>query len=185
MISLRGSQLWQKWAHMMTPWWCHCVHCKAPLSNWEASMSIIRCSVCVHVWDRNRAALKNDIACSGPTFFHVHSWVWVHSECDALAAIQACASEFRVATLRLIWAKPVFVTYRITHLCENAIYVKHAGNGEKGTRERGHPRKLNPEECGSLAINEEHSSPVARQEQRCQWRGEESSTATSTGCDVY
>lgn len=79
--------------------------------------------------------------------------------CDALATIQACASEFRIATLRLIWAKPVFVTYRITHVCENAIYVKHAGNGEKGTRERGHPRKLNPEECGSLAfVNEERSS---------------------------
>lgn len=79
--------------------------------------------------------------------------------CDALATIQACASEFRVATLRLIWAKPVFVTYRITHVCENAIYVKHAGDGEKGTRERGHPRKLNPEECVSLAfVNEERSS---------------------------
>lgn len=141
--------------------------------------------LCTHVRDRNRTALKNDITCSGPTFFHVHSWVWVHSECNALTALQPCASEFRVATLRLIWAKPVFVTYRITHLCENAIYVKHAGNGEKGTRERGHPRKLNPQECGSLAVNEEHSSPVARQKQRWQRRVEESSMATSTGCHVY
>lgn len=105
---------------------------------------------------------------------------------DALTMIQACVSTFRVPTLRLIWVKPVFVTYRITHVCENAIYVKHAGNGGKGTRERGHPRKLNPEECGSLAfVNEERSSLSKTRATVTVKRGKLHSKARSQEFHVY
>lgn len=122
---------------------------KASLSKREASMSIIRRPVCVHVWERQKQNCpKRKKEMISPAWAP-HSSMFTPgceciSVCGALATAQACAAEFRVATLRLIWAKPVFVTYRITHLGENAIYVKHAGNGEKGNKRAGPPEKVEP-----------------------------------------
>lgn len=159
-----GSCAWT----LMTPWCCHC-HCPPALWGLIVSAAQLNCpklvqvnicgSVCVFVIETNRSTPKEiprDRALRFLVF--MAKWHVLNTSGCEWNRNATHASRNLKQQQRLIWEKPVFVTYKVTCPCENAIYVKHAPNGKKRTREQATRESWTQKNAALVFINEEHSS---------------------------
>lgn len=95
---------------------------------------------------------------------HVHRHVLNTSGCEWNRNATRVSQRWKAAhrhfkkQQQLIWEKPVFVTYRVTCPCQNAIYAKHAPDGKKRTREEATRESWTQKNAAVVFINEERSS---------------------------